>query len=781
MADNKTSRFLRCLVMLASIFFLFGNSGHAQPAANPFPPITSLKVPDYVKVIDYTGRGEVPLGGALTPDPLKPIVIVIADELVFNNEEFDYCKAGAPRQIILIADTIHLNGYTKFYLSRRILPFDPQPPCASPYLSGPNLGQTLPPVLSVVTRNLIVGKEAGVCMFCKLEHGRFDTGSVTDASVESAARPSLTIAAEKVELNAKADFFIQTAMPAEAPATAEPVHTGWLLIAAIAPFLPNKAETLEQTSWGKPFFEVMKARPMEAPVKTSDLEAIRNFWKAGMKSAPEYLNLLWFTTVRLTKVEGTDEPSWQPDDLAFNDAAAFFSNTLSDAGRNDPQAVRGVSLWAVHKFQKLYLDLLEADRLEQRSEVLRLLRTFTSLPSYPVRPEHQPAYLQAVDAVKSIRDRYRNQLWRRAIQLDSVSSSPLSVDLFSEGAALETYMAPTQALVSERLVEGRRVLGTVRYVGGGQNPDIELSFSAELGVDPLVAEALKTKLGQGEVYSGQFSNWKLTAGPIEYPGVRPNSSVRVSDNTLQVTLRLDGHTGTLALWQLTSDKGIPVNLNYEYLNDSAQKGKLLAIPLSLARRKQSPIEVTPTGLRTTGTVPVTISYVKLLDGTIRRLQPQLTLNPGEVIAVPAVSAEQLNGLTVPPEAVSVNASEPYSLNDFDNAQQVRLTESITVKNVVPVTRIDRPGNLQRLELHIAYETAEGERQERSVVLAPAGITGSVAKLTFVRISQQGLREIRISGKAVYDNGTDTIAPQKCPAGDVVIDAEKLAAHSPINH
>src|ERR1043165_7769087 len=55
-------------------------------------PISSLQVPPYVKVVDYTGRGAVTLttGGALTADPQKPVVIVLADELILVDQDFDY-------------------------------------------------------------------------------------------------------------------------------------------------------------------------------------------------------------------------------------------------------------------------------------------------------------------------------------------------------------------------------------------------------------------------------------------------------------------------------------------------------------------------------------------------------------------------------------------------------------------------------------------------------------------------------------------------------------------
>jgi hypothetical protein len=615
-------------------------------------------------------------------------------------------------------------------------------------------------------------------MFCKFDGGRFDTGGVSDAGVESAAKPSLTIAAEKVELTAKAASFFEKALPSVPPPGSEATPTWALALLALAPFGFHNSSGIEQTSWGKLLFDHINARPAEAPLTQSDLDVIRNFWQAALQSAPEKLHPGYFLTGRpgTRIVDGVEQFSWDIDDLAIGNDA-FFPNKLSDAGRNDPHAVRGVSLWTVHTFQKIYLDMLEADRLEQRIEVLRLLRTFTSLPSYPVRPEHQTAYAQAVDAVKSIRERYRNQLWRRAVQLSSVNSVGLSVDLFSEGATPETYVAPTQALVTERMVDGRSVVGTLRYVGSGESPDIELRFSAQLGVEPLVAEAVKAELSQGEQYAGQFSNWELTARPIQFQGVKASSNVQISNNTLEVTLHLDGQTGTLALWQISTDNGIPLTLDYEYRNDPTQKGKLVPIPLSLARRQHSPIEVTATGLRNKGTAPLTISYVRLPDGTLHLLQPRLVVNTGDVIAVPGIATVQLNGLTVPAEAVSVE-NEPYSLNDFDNADQVKLTEQIKIENVVPVTRIARPGNLQRLDLRVVYKTAVGEEQEKTISLAPNGINGSEAQLTFVRISQQGLREIWISGTAVYDNGTDTIAPRRFPAADIVIAAENLDVPTP---
>jgi len=782
-------------IIIGAIVCVFVKSwscgAHGFEAQEDFQPITSLKVPGYVKVVDYTGRGPVSLSttGALIPELTKPIVIVLADELILRDENFDICSAQAPRQVVLIADTIRVDGLAQFNLGLRLgsPPVGSTvPPCFSPYLPQPNsveppLGFRLPAVVSIITPNLLVGSNGGICMFC---------GSGGDPGghwgpipqVESAIDYSLTIAAERVDLAAKATMYIDAIAEnwAEAPSAEknQPFPTSELKEMALA-FLgsspdDNSPQSLQNAEWVKPFLIELQARPPNAIFREADIDFLRRFWKKGFEEAPDSAISSALTAQVFKHIDSSGHSRIDFNfGLGLSEEFTYVTRRLSDSGQKDPQAIRGVSLWTVHTYQKIYADIMEAERTDKRLEILRLLQTFTSLPSYPVHPDHKKAYQRALNAVKEVRDRYRKELWRRSIQINLPGLPPRPLDIFSEGGAIETYVAPTQALLTERVIGDRTVLGTVRYVGATAR-DIELRFTAELHVDPLVAEAAKAQLNPSERYAGQFSNWELTARPIAYDGIKSaDSSVTINGNTLDVKLRLDGRTGTLALWQLTSDSGIPITLDFEYRNDPKQKGKLLTIPLSLARRKRSAVTVMANGLNNTGRVPVTVSYVQLADGSVKPLLPQLVIGPGEARLVPGVAVDQMTAISVPASAVSVNVPDPYSLNEFQNADQADLTEKIVVRNTVPVTRVGRPGNLQFLELHVIYKSADGQEQETKVTLAPFAITGSEAELMFIRFAQ-GEREVWISGTAVYDNGRDKISPKKFTESTVIIDGDTLS-------
>jgi hypothetical protein len=332
-----------------------------------------------------------------------------------------------------------------------------------------------------------------------------------------------------------------------------------------------------------------------------------------------------------------------------------------------------------------------------------------------------------------------------------------------------TYAAPNLALILDRTVAGKNVLGSLRYTGTGETQDVEIQFSAILKLDVLAADALKNQLGRGQQFGGVFTNWTLSAEPISYEGVK-TSSVTIAGNTIDVKLQLDGRTGTLALWQLTSNSGIPLRLNYVYNNDASQRGQLPPIRLSFTRRARSSVVSSKDGIRNSTRVPISISYVRLSNGTLQRLRPEVTIMPEELRVIEELGESEVE---IPADAVAFTVGDPYSLNEFHNVQSAVLTERVSIRNSIPVTRPDRPGNLRFLKLSVVYLTNGGSEQPQEIKMAPAEILGSTATLTFVRLNQSS-RKIRISGTAFYDNGEDRIPATHFETTDIVIDKDTLA-------
>jgi hypothetical protein len=425
--------------------------------------------------------------------------------------------------------------------------------------------------------------------------------------------------------------------------------------------------------------------------------------------------------------------------------------------------------------RNIELALSEAERRENRVELLQALRDYEGIPTYPIVQLHQKSYQQTLARINAVRAALSNRLWQRTVSVDFEGVPSRDIDVFFEGTSMEGRLAPTTALVRERTINNQTLLGTLQYKDDGGDHVIVLNFSADLAVDPL----LVTKVGEqlapsGERVVGMFTRWTLNAHQISAQGVK-SSTIVSAGNSLDVSLTLDAGMGPLALSRLTSEAGLPLVFEYKYQRDNQQNGELKPITLSIARREKPALTISADGtVKNLGSAVLELSYFQDSKGLFHTFQAQ-RLPPGASFTLPVVPDTDPARAVIPPEAVAVVGQDPYSLDEFQNIGAVQLVDKITVRNLLPSFDSGRSSHLQFVEITLNYSnegTADNNKQTYGPFnLLATPVAASQRQVPFVRL-RQGARHIHVEGRATYENGVQDFS------GDVTTPAIELRSDSP---
>jgi len=358
-------------------------------------------------------------------------------------------------------------------------------------------------------------------------------------------------------------------------------------------------------------------------------------------------------------------------------------------------------------FLKIYeyvaSELQNAYITKSRADMLQALRDAQQLP--PISPDSQ-----FFAEVSSARDKIIQLLpavYRDDLSVSTTTGGSRPVMLFVEKLALENHLAPTDALIAPRSVAGRSVLGFVRQ--SPDNPErVQLSFDATMTVDPwLQSEAAKQLSLRGQTVSGPFTNWQLSQAKLLGQGIS-RYDVRVAGNTLQATLDLDSEAGNVALWQLGTENGLPLTMEYICNADQNVRGEL-PIALSLVRRTNNDLQISNGVVTNTGRTAVTINYF-LVEGKAVPLNPALVI-PGSraaAITLPVPQGTNLGTATIaiPAEAVVYSGRDPFSLDDFDTSANGGLVQKVQVQNLLNAHNDKLNLSLQYAEVTVHYTVGD---------------------------------------------------------------------------
>src|SRR5208282_1143489 len=137
---------------------------------------------------------------------------------------------------------------------------------------------------------------------------------------------------------------------------------------------------------------------------------------------------------------------------------------------------------------------------------------------FAVANAHAERYAHAANFLSQLRTQLLPPVYRGFVTVQPSVGIPTVLTRFVENGSLQSWIAPTEALVSAREIGGKHVLGFVRR-DPQANDRIRLVFDADLGLDPALSALVSKQLEQtGQTVAGMFSNWKLTAPNLSAEG-----------------------------------------------------------------------------------------------------------------------------------------------------------------------------------------------------------------------------------------------------------------------
>jgi len=447
-----------------------------------------------------------------------------------------------------------------------------------------------------------------------------------------------------------------------------------------------------------------------------------------------------------------------------------ISTKIPDAQKYAP--TDALSLWTVMALEHAVNIIQTAALADDRETELAQFQKVPIIASqgFAVANAHAERYAHAANLLSQLRTQLLPPVYRGSITVQPSVGIPTVLTRFVENGSLQSWIAPTEALVSAREIGGKHVLGFVQR-DSQANDRIRLVFDADLGLDPALSVLVSKQLEQtGQTVAGMFSNWKLTAPNLSAEGI-DNFEVKVLNNTLQISLTLDAAEGNVALWRLGTGLGLPLTLQYECTANTSIKGSL-SLPLSLARRSRPDIEVSNGSVANTGRTAVTIDYFMLGDSPVS-IQPLTIPADNKPVKLPLPDGTDLSktALKVPAQAVWYSGRDPFSLQDFDTTQSGGLIQTIQVQNLLPALNAKLNLPLDYVQVSVIYTVGEGDQAVEAKAgpyrLSAAGSDDSEVNVPFLRPST-GKYSFRVEGIAFYDKRRSSFRLKSDPTNEATI-------------
>lgn len=265
-------------------------------------------------------------------------------------------------------------------------------------------------------------------------------------------------------------------------------------------------------------------------------------------------------------------------------------------------------------------------------------------------------------------------------------------------------------------------------------------------------------------------------------------SVEVVDRVVQIQLTLDADIGTVALWQLGQEPGIPLSFEYECNKDPNTKGEL-PLFLTLARRSKADVSIAGDQVTNRGNTEVAIQYV-LVGHTVVNLNPAIIVSPQATVKVVLPDGRDKDGakdtITLSSDGILYTGRDPFSLADFDTTDTANLIQKVSVENLLPAFDEKLGMGLDYVEVTVFY-TAGAQLQEATAGpyrLSGRGTESSIIVVPFLK-DGSGAYSFRVKGTAFYDKGRSSAKFDSTPTSDsdIKIDQTLLnaAVAPPVSH
>jgi hypothetical protein len=703
-----------------------------RPAPRPLTADAPFSIEDWFG--EHTARLQI--GGPTS----KSTVVVIADDLDLGDRQYNYLKGTAPKNIIIIADTLRLSGVVQIDLSGK----------ASANVEKRSGGQ-----LMIFARHVICAEGAKIAFhgiptfYSSPFNPPTSSGTLDLQNVPQAGR--FFFGAESLELTAalKENILQRTLQRDDLlpQTTREPLSQQ--KIDGIASLIDQTYDDaavrrdLRALVGSKSTFDnelidlvfTLRAGALEHALKLQPNEVFQTYLAAAELEDPDMKQFTWMP---------------KPTPGIFRTANKAEALVQFDPGFKLP-----LSEWVVRWHRAMARRITEARIKGDRAALYQAFDAVEHFPGYPIDSEAEARYLKILGEIQKAQADAKLGLIVEAVNTSTTGSLPVQLDAYAEGTSLDYRVGPTNVLLREYSIGGKRKLGLYRFDSAHPN-ELEFYITADLTVNPALSKVLDEYFRKRSFrYAGQFTRWDLHfLGFDTIPGiVSEKSTVTVSGSLLQAKLVID-KTGTgLVQW---STAGLPLKFSWEYLGDSKIGGTLRNLLLKRGTRAEPLVSVVGGVATNNSALPVRLRYALAGDGRLLDFTPQFVeLESGKSATLPLPASVDPATVKIPAEAVESIYRDVRDFDqDFFGINDEQLAEEVTVSNELTINNVPEKGPIDYVEVRLVYasDASGGAPQQWSVNLLPSPHSGAVARRWFFR-DKQGNRNIALTGTLHYMDGS----------------------------
>jgi hypothetical protein len=407
------------------------------------------------------------------------------------------------------------------------------------------------------------------------------------------------------------------------------------------------------------------------------------------------------------------------------------------------------------QFRTVYSHLLNSQLNGEKVETVMALREARFLPSITestsqvLVPLLQPIQ-QQISTAKGLAEA---EYLRRTFQVPTLVGINVQVDTYAAGISLENRVIPTDSLAVPQIIGAKRYFAILTKADAEE--DLSLHTRVSLTVDPHLQSELERQLrASGEQLSGAFTDWSLR--PSKVPFGAKDIKVTQAGNELTITLVVSRESAGVILWQLVSDAGLFIELNWQSASRPSTTFGTHVVRLSLNRRSVTDLTVKGQVLANKDTDDKLIDYVRV-DGISKRLPLGFVVPGRGTKALPAEVTAGTNNpnIQIPAEAVASrrdNVGDISSLVFIPSADDI--VDEATFANQIPATVDGIADALVSVSIRptFIFTTASGAEVSSpgaEMRLAPFGSDGARAKQLFIKPAIGATYRIRLKGFANF--------------------------------
>lgn len=455
------------------------------------------------------------------------------------------------------------------------------------------------------------------------------------------------------------------------------------------------------------------------------------------------------------------------NDMGMFTPLSISVGDLSRVGDVNPQFFIFFSNWVEKSYEKLDDRIGRDETRIDKIPAVKDFMKFIALNNYT--DLENSAEEKSSEWIKKINDE-KDKIFKSDFQFERnihTDRGDITVMSSVNDNAIINYLPPSFALIDPSAANGKPVLG-YRVFDETQPNSSMLDFNVSFFPDTrLKTKIINSLTGSNDSVSSSFDEMKFTNLKITGQDIVASQTTvtPISNNEFHIRLGLN-NGNTSIFYRLFSQLPSGIVISGNWSNKNAEISGDLTIPVSFARILSQPVIINSGSILNNSKTPVAIEFFLKNNDLVEKL-PALSIDSGASFTN-AYTGDDKN-ISLPADGMffKLNAEKfgDY-FEQIDNSD--KLTQELVIQNHIPASPVDSlSGSLDNIELTVSY-TIKDKNYQRKILLPPYNSMNSSFKIIIPKSSKDFV-PIKITGKAIYENGEYTIKEVSLNDGETIYD------------